>query len=48
MAVSGRVIAIDVPWTNPDRARALLIRNDRVDVVDIRGNAAPLRLPERE
>lgn len=37
----GRVIAIDIPWTNPDRVRALSIRGERIDVVDIEGRRSP-------
>ncbi len=44
----GRVIAIDIPWTKPDRVRALSIRGDRIDVVDIEGRRSPFEpAPQR-
>lgn len=43
----GRVLAIDIPWTQPAAVRALLVRREGIAVVDILGRAKPLVLPGR-
>lgn len=37
-----RVLAIDVPWTQPKDVRGLLIQGEKIDVVDVQGNAQTL------
>ena len=46
--IGGRVLAIDIPWSQPDHVRALLITKDAIEVVDIRGERTAFELPAPE
>jgi hypothetical protein len=37
-----RVLAIDIPWTNVDNVRGILVTGDRIEVIDVRGRRSPL------
>ena len=37
-----RVLAIDIPWTDLDKVRGILVEGERMHVVDARGKRAPL------
>lgn len=38
-----RVLPIDIPWTNVDKVRGILVRGERIDVVDVRGKRTELK-----
>lgn len=38
-----RVLAIDIPWTNVDNVRGILVTGDQIVAIDVRGKQSPLK-----